>query len=234
MLTVVCWKWTQPGCRSVYTAEHVNVLLNMVERHYHDDHEVVCFTDDPTGIDPRVRCVPISDVHSGLQNPLGPEYPSCYRRLAAFHSSFERYVGSRFISVDLDAVIVDDVTDLWNREEDFVIWQSPVRAPDYNGSMWMLRTGARPEVYDEFNPNRTPQITREAGKLGSDQGWFSYRIPGEAVWTTEDGIWSWKPQLRNRGYLLPRGARIVFFAGHEKPWDHHAKKVAPWVKEHYR
>jgi hypothetical protein len=206
----------------------------MVERNYRNEHQVVCFTDDDRGIDRRVRVYPIRNLHSDLQNPLGPDYPSCYRRLVAFAPDFETYVGERFVSVDLDCVIVDDVTDLWDRQEDIVFWQSALRAPDYNGSMWMVRTGSRPELYDEFDPKVTPGLTRAAGKLGSDQGWFSLRCPGEAVWTQEDGVWAWKPQLRNRNWLLPRGTRIVFFPGAEQPWQEATQDRAAWVKQHYR
>jgi hypothetical protein len=234
MLTVVCWKWQQPGGRAKFSSEHVNVLRNMVERNYRNEHQVVCFTDDDRGIDRRVRCFPVSNSHGNLQNPLGPEYPSCYRRLVAFSPGFEQYVGERFISLDLDCVIVDDVTTLWDRPEDIVFWQSPIRAPDYNGSMWMVRTGSREELYTEFDPKTVPELTHKANKIGSDQGWFSYRCPGEAVWTQDDGVWSWKPQLRNRRWILPPGARIVFFPGAEQPWDESTQDRAAWIRQHYK
>lgn len=235
MLSVVCWKWTQVGCRSKFDASHVNVLRNMVERNYRGDWQMVCFTDDPTGIDPRVKTVRIRDVFSDLHNPVGREYPSCYRRLSAFDSDFHEYVGGRFVSVDLDCVIIKDITPLWDRTEDIVFWQSPIRAPDYNGSMWLVRTGSRPQLYKDFNPEKSPIITKQANKLGSDQGWFSFRCPGEAVWTSDrDGIYAWNPQLLNRRWLLPPNASIVFFPGIENPWHESSQRKAPWILEHYR
>jgi hypothetical protein len=234
MLSVVCWKWTDAKCRSKFGPEHVNVFRNMVERHYHDEHEVICITDDPTGIDKRVRCVPISSDLAHLENPLGAAYPSCYRRLSAFRDDFRDIVGDRFVSVDLDVVIVGDVTSIWNRKEDFVIWESPERAPAYNGSMWLVKTGSRPQVFKDFDPVRSPLTTKNAGQLGSDQGWLSYRIPGEAVWTVNDGVVSWKPQCRNRNWQLPPGARIVFFPGIENPWHDSARQKANWIIENYK
>jgi hypothetical protein len=207
----------------------------MVARHYRDPHRFICITDDALGLHPLVEVAPLPYVFAGISNPLGAEYPSCYRRLAAFRDDFRSIAGSRFVSVDLDVVIVREVTELWNRKEDVVFWESPLRPPDYNGSMFLATAGARRMLYDDFDPFWSPRKTRDARKLGSDQGWFSYRLPGEAVWTTrKHGIYAWNPQLRNRGYRLPPDARMVFFPGVENPWHTSAKQKAPWINDHYR
>lgn len=234
MLSVVCWKWTQPGCRSSFGPEHVNTLQNMVARNYRGEHRFICITDDRRGLHAGVEVFPIGNLFADLRNPLGPEYPSCYRRLVAFRDDFRDVVGGRFVSVDLDVVIVGDVTPLWDRKEEVVFWQSPIRAPDYNGSMFLATPGVRRQLFDDFDPRQSPIDTRNARKLGSDQGWLSYRCPGEAVWTARDGLYSWNPQLRNRGWRLPPDARMVFFPGGENPWHTAAQQRAPWINEHYR
>jgi hypothetical protein len=235
MLTVVCWKWEQRGGRAKFDHTHVNTLYNMVARFYTEPFELVCFTDNPRGIREPIRCVPLPNFHTNIQNPLGREYPSCYRRLALFGPDLQRYVSDRFVSVDLDCVIVGDLTPIWSREEDIVFWESPLRAPDYNGSMWMAKKGAHPELYDEFHPFETPKKTLLAKKLGSDQGWFSYRLPAKPVWTSScDGVYAWNPQIKHRGYRLPPNARIVFFPGNCQPWDRAAQERAGWVREYYR
>lgn len=45
---------------------------------------------------------------------------------------------------------------------------------------------------------------------------------------------SWQTHCKNRGWMLPPGARIVFFQGLECPWDEHVQKRARWIKEHYK
>jgi hypothetical protein len=247
MLTVVCWKWqpVNPLYRSKFNAGHVNVLFNMVKRNYRGPFRMVCITDDPTGITDRVIAVPLWDEFRHIPSPLGVDYPACYARLRAFDRDFSRIVGDRFVSIDLDCVIAGDITDLWSRSEDFVIWEnnafhgmSPGKdkpITPYNGSMWMMAPGARQKVYSDFDPVYSPIHTHNAGFVGSDQAWMAYCLgPNEAVWTKEDGVYSWRSHMKNRNYRLPADARIVFFQGHEDPWDQSAHDKAAWIKEHYR
>lgn len=252
MLTVVCWKWKplNPDFRSKFDATHVNTLYRMVERNYAKPFRLVCITDDPSGIEDRIETFPLWDTYRTVPSPLGLDYPACYARLVAFHPDFARIVGERFVSIDLDTVIVGDVTELWDREEDFVIWENntfknwlpgQTLAPDaetvvtpYNGSMWMMTPGARREVYDDFDPVHSPIKTHNAQLVGSDQAWIFYRLgPKEATWTKDDGVYAWRSHLRNRNYRLPTECRIVFFQGNEDPWTASAKKKAPWIVEHY-
>jgi len=247
MLTVVCWKWKpiNPHFRSKFSAEHVNTFARMVARNFHEPHEVVCVTDDPTGIDSSIRVVPLWDDFRTIPSPLGIEYPACYSRVRAFSRDMRDILGPRFISVDLDCVITGDVTEIWTRDEDFVIWENNTRpmvtsgaqkpVTPYNGSMWMMNAGAREQVYTDFDPVMTPYDTHNAGYVGSDQAWFALRLgPDEARWTAEDNVYAWRSHLKNRSYRLPLEARIVFFQGQEDPWDPSAVAKAPWIKEHYR
>lgn len=235
MFSVVCWKWEPlQGYRSKFAAENVNILRNMVERHFHHPHEFVCITDNPKGIDPRVRIVPLWDDHARVHSPHGGLNPSCYRRLKLF-SATQQVVGERFVSVDLDVVLTGDVTPLWTRKEDFVIWGDQVKSTPYNGSMWMMHTGARRQVWDEFDPEKSPALAHAARYLGSDQAWISYCLGSrEAKWTIADGVYSFRTDIRRHRYQLPKGARIVFFQGHVDPWMPVAKLQCPWIEEHYR
>jgi hypothetical protein len=236
MLSVVCWKWkpyTDFGHQK-FTAEHVNTLASMVARHYQKPHEVVCITDDPEGIDPRVRTVPLWDHHRHVPNPMGYGYPRCYSRLYAFSEEFKDIIPNRFVSVDLDCVIVDDMTPVWDVDDDAKFWMHALRTPMYNGSMWLHKPGTRPQVWTDFDPDTSPELARSNNCRGSDQGWFSYIIPGEATWGFEDGVYNWDTHVRNRGYRLPADARIVFFCGQMNPWDEEAQLRAGWIRDHYR
>lgn len=235
-LTVVCFKWrAPPGYRSTFQGEHVDILRRMVRRHYAAPHRFVCITDDATGIqEPDVECFELWPDFATVANPSGRKNPSCYRRLRLFARQPGAFLGGRFVVLDLDAVIVGDVRPLWDRPEDFVIWRSTTSGNPYNGSMWMLKAGARPQVWRDFDPATSPRETHQARLYGSDQAWIAHKLGrDEAVWTPADGVHSFRNEIQHQGGRLPDGARIVFFHGKTDPWDAEARRLA-WVREHHR
>ena len=236
MLTVVTFKWrAPPGYRSSFRGEHVDVLRRMVRRHYRAPHRFVCITDDASGIrEPDVECYELWPDFATVRNPSGSKNPSCYRRLRLFAKHPGNFLGERFVCLDLDAVITGDLRPLWDRPEDFVIWKSTTRGNHYNGSMFMMRAGARPEVWRDFNPAESPRLTRQNGFYGSDQAWIAYRLgAGEATWSATDGVLSYRNEVSHHAARLPPGARVVFFHGRTDPWDAEAQRLA-WIREHYR
>lgn len=241
MISVVTWKWKAPrpergpdGDRYAFTAHHVNVLRHMVQRHYPHPHRFICVTDDGKGLEPDIEVVPLWKDYADVPSPHGLHNPSCYRRLKAFSPAIASVFGDRFVSVDLDTVIVGDVSPLWNRPEDFVIWGETDRRSWYNGSMWLMTAGARKHVIEKFDPRHSPRQAKLAGRFGSDQGWLSYVLgPGEATWTKQDGVYSYRVHLAPQGGKLPKDARIVMWHGKFKPWGR-SGQLLPWVREHWR
>ncbi len=235
-LTFLCWKWKSPQAyRSEFGPESVHVLKRMVERHYHAPHRFVCVTDDAKGLD-GIETFPLWNDYADIPNPNGSHNPSCYRRLKVFAPEAAEWFGERIVSVDLDTVIVNDITSLFDRPEDFVIWGESdfPRSQWYNGSLWMLRIGTRPKVWTKFNPRQSPRIARKAGAKGSDQGWFSYILgPNEATWGRNDGIYSYRKHIAPHGGELPPDAKLVAFHGRVDPWSYAGQQI-PWVKEHYQ
>jgi hypothetical protein len=237
-LSFVTFKWqAYTGYRSTFKSEHVNVLFRMIDRHYTAPHRNICVTDDPKGITGEIEVVPLWSDHANVPNPNGgTRNPSCYRRLKLFAPDAGDQFGDRIVVMDLDTVIVGDLTGLFARPEDFVIWGQTdfPRTQWYNGSLWMLRTGTRPKVWTEFQPRTSPRMASKAGKKGSDQGWFSYILgPNEAVWTTADGIYSYRVHLSTMNWELPANAKIVAFHGHTDPWSHKAQQL-PWVRSNWQ
>lgn len=233
-LTFVCWRWQpEPGYRSSYAPETVYALRDMIARHYAKPHRFVCVTDRPqdlTGVD----TIPLWSECATLKSPFGRSYPSCYRRLKVFAPDAGQLFGERLVSIDLDVVIVGNLEPLFDRPEDFVIWGEsdfPTKQK-YCGSLWLLKTGSRPQVWTDFNERTSPQQAWHAGARGSDQAWLSYKLPGEATWGRQDGIYSYRKHIGPHGGQLPKDARVVIFHGKTDPWDYRALQH-PWVRQHY-
>ena len=212
-LTVVLWKW---GRR--YKAEHVNALARQIARHYARPHRVLCVTNDPIGIDPAVLCIQDDADFDWLPSPHGGANPSCYRRLRLFRRDAAKWFGERFVSIDLDVVAVADLVPLWDRPEDFVAYRDPLYTTQYNGSMLLMTAGARPAVWEDFDYRVSPALARAAKKRGSDQAWLSYKLPNEATWGPEDGVYSYRKDIVARGWELPEDARLTVWHGQQKPW----------------
>lgn len=234
-LTFMCWKWKPSnGYRSTFGPDAVHVLKSMVGRHYRLPHRFVCITDDTSGLD-GVDTFPLWEDYANIPNPGGAHNPSCYRRLKVFAPEAQAWFGERIVSIDLDTVIVDDITTLLQRSEDFVIWGESdfPKTQWYNGSLWMLRTGTRTKVWTKFNPRHSPRIARKAGARGSDQGWFSYILgPHEATWGRSDGVFSYRKHIAPKGGGLPSSAKIVAFHGRVDPWSYAGQQI-PWIREHW-
>ena len=234
MIPFVTWKW-QSRNRD-FASHHVNVLRNMLERHY--GGELICITDDPEGLDPRIEVVPMPV--TGLEDVQNPQqlihrhkkFPSCYRRLWLF-SDEARMLGDRIVSIDIDVIIVDDITELVETEGSFVGWCDPKFGWNkVAGGIFMLDTGAHTEVWKDFDPYMSPEIASEEGYKGSDQAWMAYKLfPPENSWSNGDGLikinWTRKHQR------TAPDARIVFTNGHRPPWQLQVKKDYPWINHHW-
>lgn len=231
MLTIVTWKWSRPGYRSTFIGAHVNALARMVDRWYAPPHRVLCVTNDPTSVDPAITIVPDVNDFANVPSPHGSHWPACYRRLRMFRPDIAATFGERFVSIDLDVVLVGDVVPLWDRPEGCVLYRDPLFPNQANGSMVLLSAGARPEVWTEFDPNRSPQIARGAGFMGSDQAWLSLRLPSEPRWDARDGVYSFRKDIEPAGGKLPADARIVVMHGRQDPWTGGQKYA--WCRDNW-
>lgn len=237
MISIVCFKWrAPPGYRSSFRGEHVDTLRRMVARHYPDPHRFICVTDDPRGIhEPGVEIFQLWDSFGTVRNPSGAKNPSCYRRLRLFARNAGSWLGERFVCLDLDAVIVGDMRPIWNRPDDFVIWKSATPGNPYNGSMFLNRSGTRAQLWEDFDPQSSPERTKAAGFYGSDQAWIGYRLGrNEPTWSQADGVYSFRVDFKYRPDPIPANARIIFFHGRGDPWSPEVYDRVSWVREFYR
>ncbi len=250
MLDVVTFKWGKPGYRSEFTGEHVNIMARMVRRHYRGPVRFNCVTDDPTGVDPLLcRVIRLWDDFADVPSPHGGNNPSCFRRLKLWSNEVKHLFPGRVLQIDLDMVIVGDVTPLWDRPEPCVLWADNLNPTSpYNGAMQLITPGEHP-VWECFkaDPDLAISRARQARYFGSDQAQLALWLgPYMPRWTAKDGAVSWRVHCRKTppgvahipfsgstaDAPLPPLARVVNFHGIDDPWAV-ADKVA-WVAEHYR
>jgi len=134
-----------------YSADYVNKLFHMVERHLTIPHRFVCVTDDPAD----VECETIPYIDS---------LPGWWGKLTFFKKRPYDFKG-RMLYLDLDVVILENIDEIAEFPHDFGIindWH----VPTYNSSVFVLDAGSRRKVWDKFNE-------RVMRRLPGDQDWIT-------------------------------------------------------------
>lgn len=140
MLTVVTWLW---GNR--FGPVYVNRMRSMLARNLALPHRLLCITDDRDGIDPRVECLPLPTEFAGAFR--------CRRRMWQFSRDRVAEFGRRFLAIDLDLVITDNITPLVDRPEPIVMLRIGY-ANTLSGSFILSDTGALPRRRDAVRHDR--------------------------------------------------------------------------------
>lgn len=246
MLNIIMWKWHQRvgkrgehPFRETYTPTHVHALIHQLKTFCKLSFRIIVVTDDPIGLN--CETFPLWPDHSNLPNYSGANLPSCYRRLRIFDPVTQRAMGitpgERIVSLDLDALIVNDVTPLFDRPDECVFYHVPgTRVKTVlNGSLFLFTAGRLDWLWTEFDPLTSPRDACKKGYLGSDQAYLSAQLLGKSFvgrWTADqDGVYSFYRDIRIRRASLAK-ARIVFWSGRIKPWHREAKTLAPWVSRY--
>lgn len=212
----------------------------MVHKHLSMPHRFVVVTDHPIErwaefeSDPDIYPIELwGDWRDLARNDesWGENRPSCYVRLKAFAPEAVELFGPRFVSMDLDCVVLGALDPLFDREEDFVMLRrTPMfeeeKESTYQGSMWMMNAGARPHVWENFIGDRS--IKECSNYRGTDQAWIRHCLgANEAGWTEADGVYCWRNLQEDPRYFEepPENARILFFNTAQKPWQ-----IAPAIR----
>ena len=195
-MKVVCVHWGDK-----YPEEYVYRLKSMVERH--SNAEFLCFTDKP------------KDCEYTL---LDEGFEGWWNKIQLFNPNFLK--GERFLYLDLDVVITDDITSILERTEKFVTIKDWIY-DTYNSSAMLMTGGDFPHVYDLF--------TRQKEKAMSscpqgDQQWITNYV--SADYFSEDDFAS----FRMSGCEGEPKAKIVVF--HGKPDPHEVKGT--WVEDNWK
>lgn len=253
MIKIVVWKWKRQNeqfrYREEYTAKHVNIFANMVSRNLNVPYEIVCVTDDPTGIDSSIRTVPIWNDFA--------KYGMCYRRLRIFSKEMKQIIGPKFITMDLDCIITNDITSIVNFNEPFKIWRPGKGRKSYCGSMFGMQAGTKDRIWKEFNEKdliwldgkdkkrRKGKMKRWAHKhaydagftTGSDQAYISWQMwPNAPTWSENDGVISFKRLFKKdikEQERVVKKAKIIFFPGGHDPSHENLYRDHPWIPKYY-
>lgn len=238
MLTVVSMFWrdeTRAGRGYSFEPEHVRIHKRMFERNLTVPHRYICVTDEKIdGVD----TIPV-DWSKHVPGTVFVRLMLHRADIAQFLSVDQTIQGWRILLTDIDVVVTGNCDHLLRRQEDFVIWRNPnfpkPQRSIFQSSIRLFTAGARPELYDDFDPSTTPNwVTWRFG--GREQAWIAERLPwDEAVFTDDDGIYG-AGRLKGEGIYgtLPGNACIVSFPGSRAPWQPEVQERYPWIKEHWR
>jgi hypothetical protein len=220
-VTLISWLW-QGWRAGEYDYRHVNRLHRQLKQHMTGPWKMVCITDQPKGIE--CETYPLWDMptpyipNSACEKlGLDPAAPNCFCRLKLFEKRTAQKFGNLLMSIDLDTTVYADLRPLLTADSFKIAINENRRATKFCGTLWQMRPGAAPQLWKDYHPGSTPQAIRSAGMRGSDQSWFSLKVPDAPYWTRRDGVYWVKrlPLFRKR----PENARVVYFAGNIKPWS---------------
>ncbi len=239
MISVVCWMWNGKNNLSnrEFLPEHVNILGKLVARNLTIPHRFICISDSNIGLGGHVEWVetpPAAKQLGLIASPEGPRFPSCYRRLWSW-SKEAKVLGDTILVIDIDLVVVRNIDHLFDNTEDFVGWR-PYRdwgaELRYGGGIYLLRTGTRAHVWEDFKGEESIRLARRANFRGSDQAWISYKLTrngvAEKYWDRAAGLYSVRDL--DAKLSLPPDARLVQFNGGTKPWQ----SQIGWVKNTWK
>lgn len=217
MVNVVCMKWGQ-----VYGSHYVNRLYRGVARNLTIPFRFVCFTDDPTDIDPAVESKPLPpmDLPQGYEN-------SAFRKISLFAPQVEDLSGPTLF-LDLDVVIVDNMDSFFEFEAPFCIIHNWIefrktilrRRPRIgNSSVFRFTIGEQSHVLDDFHAHPMEAIHG----YPTEQAYMSDKVSSLAFWP-ETWCRSFKrhctpavPFNLVTAPRIPKDAKIIVFHGRPNP-----------------
>jgi hypothetical protein len=234
---VLCMKW---GTK--YGPEYVNRLYGMVARNLRGPFRFVCLTDNSMGVRPEVECMPLPSLD------LAPGADRGWPKLTTFKADLQGLRGTALF-LDLDIVIVGDITPFFEQPGEFLIikdWKRPWRITG-NSSVYRFQIGAHADVLQHFVENQQDVRRRYRNEQEylshamRDNGRLAYWPPSWCRSFKYHAITRW-PTNYWRAPIVPPGARIMIFHGEVNPPDALAgrrnrrfryAKPAAWVADHW-
>ena len=240
--TILCMKW---GTR--YGADYVNRLWGMIRRHTVRSTRLVCYTDDPNGIDAGVDIEALLPIE--LPEPIRWKP---WRKLALWHETLPGASGD-VLFLDLDVVVTGPLDPFFDHAPGaFCVIRNWTRDDGVgNTSCFRFRVGQAPHLVARMEAegaairrayvNEQIFVTREIGvapEFWPDTWCVSFKHSLLPRW----------PMNFLKSASLPETARVVVFTGKPDPdeardgrwpaplWKRSYKHVrpTPWIAEHWR
>lgn len=228
--TIICAKW---GTR--YPASYVNCLWSMIQRNTSRETVLVCYTDDPNGIDAAVKTYPMPELKLPQKVANKP-----WRKVGLWRSDLEGVSGN-VLFMDLDVVITGSLDEFFDFEPDTTFcvinnWTQPGLEIG-NTSVYRFKVGAHPYLFENLAASGDDVIAEHP----NSQTYISRTIREKTFWP-EDWCVSFKHNLMPRWPLnffrttpLPPETKVVCFTGKPDPDDaRDGKWPAPWYKKIYK
>jgi len=248
MLNIVSFKWTSTKNQRFsipsqnilsYGTEHVEKLYRGLKRNIDEDFEwsYTLVTDDPEDknkLNPNINCIPLWNYYRDLGG--------CYTRLYTFSKDMESILGNRFICLDLDTVIVSNITSLLDKKDSFVYYRAPgADGTGYrlNCGMYMMDAGALDFIWKDFIEDTENCILKSRNKyVGTDQAWVNYcleeKLEAFSYWDINDGIYDMRQHFLEKNITnLPDNSKIIVWPGPRDPSLLEFNSKFKWLNEHW-
>ncbi len=225
-----------------YPAEWYNILAHAVKDHTTVPTDIICWTEDPEGLDRSlvrpVRVDTSPDKHSLLHGP--------WVKMNMYQKKPPGVKTERLLYLDVDNLIVGDIDPILKTDSPACFMRGYPddwpRRPDTNTSVVMMNTGYLSRIWDTWIGS--PPDTSDYSLGGPfppewDQSFVNDIFRRTNSWPdtfSEKLIASYKLDVRQNG---PQDVRIVVFHGRpkmdevEEPWVKE-RFNSPWTKEHWK
>lgn len=210
-LIISTWAW---GTK--YGPEYVAKLASAVKRNLKQPHRFAVFSPQE-------------------EDAYLTEIPGCFARLRTFDPEWQAAngiePGDKIVCMDLDLIVTGSLDGLFDRPEPFTILQgvNTSNPCQFNGSLWALDAGYRPDVWGEFSLELAQKIQFDS--FPDDQAWMWDMLPDAGAFGPEDGVYAFQKKGWPKGELLPRNAKVVCFPGWRDPSQY---VRLDWVQQHWR
>lgn len=212
---VLCMKW---GTK--YGPEYVNRLNSMISRNISGEHELICMTDDPTGIDSAIVTTALPDL--GCATPTNTRGKWLKVGIWGLESIAGRTGPALFL--DLDSIIVDNIDCYFNigKPDDIILernWARPLSRLGQT-SVFRFQIGNHVEILKTFQ-NRPQAI---ADRYQYEQHYITSAVQSSMMfwpqgWTRHFRLHCLGPMPIRlfRPANIPRDVKIITFPGGPNP-----------------
>lgn len=228
-LSIVTWLWRKQNKKTQkFNEQNVDELYFNFKNNYDYDFNFFCITDKKYKLNENIvqESFPEIFCDTNIYNK------GCYKRIALFDSKYGLKFGERILQLDLDIVIVNNITSFLSIEDPLKIWQAPSIGPVKlvkNPTVMLFNVSHMQWFYNRFINEYDEMIKKAKEKYaGTDQALFSefFNCP---VWTHEDGIYSFRDYNEINNDKLPENAKIISFNS-AKSWAEKDKLKLKWLK----